>query len=145
MNRAQITANLLTLLQTTTGIVNSGLVFKTWNDQSLGGMPALILLSGKDGYVRQPNPLPPIVTRNYRVIIYQSAPANASPDAVVGQTLNDNMLDKLDTVMTTQDPRLITLNGLVNRVWTEGDAETDNGDMDGAAMIVYPIKVLVPN
>lgn len=146
MNRSAITAALLALVQATTGIKNSGLILKAWNDQALGGMPAMFLVSGKDTYVRQPNNLPPIVTRNYRVIIYQSAPENAAPGSTPGQTLNDIMLDALDTAfLPAPGSEVNTLGNLVNKAWAEGDAETDNGDIDGAAMIVYPIKVLVPN
>lgn len=76
-------------------------------------------------------------------IVYHKGP---SPRAI----WNNLIIDALETALAPKptDPGFFeernTLSGLVVHCFIEGEIFKDPGDIDGQAMIVIPIKVLVP-
>jgi hypothetical protein len=68
----------------------------------------------------------------------------AGPDAV-GAAVNNLILDALEATLRPDDvDGCCTLGGLVAHAWIEGDIFKDPGDLDGRALLVAPVRVLVP-
>lgn len=65
------------------------------------------------------------------------------PDLVLDSEINA-LLDAIDAVFGSDPDLPQTLGGLVHKVWVDGETEKFNGDLDGQAMIVVPLSILVP-
>ncbi len=70
--------------------------------------------------------------------------ATGDPDAVPA-VANNLILDALDTALAPDSPDgCCTLGGLVAHAWIEGKVLKDPGDLDGRALLVVPVVMLVP-
>ena len=56
------------------------------------------------------------------------------------------VMDGVEQVLQADDlvNDVCTLGGLVNHVWIDGMVFKDTGDLDGQAMLIVPIRILVP-
>lgn len=71
--------------------------------------------------------------------------SGAAPSAIPSATLN-YVLDALMRVLEPDPIREVqTLGGLVHNCWIEGQIELHAGDLDGQAIVVIPIRILLPN
>lgn len=80
------------------------------------------------------------------LIIYQATPLAPNVDGAVENNL---ILDALETAIAPkpQDPgypKRNTLGGLVYHAYFDGNVFKDPGDIDNQAMMVVPVKMLVP-
>ena len=70
--------------------------------------------------------------------------ATSDPDAAPAIT-NNLILDALDAQLAPESPDgCCTLGGLVAHAWIEGKVVKDPGDLDGRALMVVPVVMLVP-
>ena len=70
--------------------------------------------------------------------------ATSDPDATPAIT-NNLILDALDTALAPDSlDGCCTLGGLVAHAWIEGKVLKDPGDLDGRALMVVPVVMLVP-
>ena len=70
--------------------------------------------------------------------------STGDPDAVPATT-NNLILDALDAALHPDSPDgCCTLGGLVAHAWIEGKVFKDPGDLDGRALMVVPVMLLVP-
>ena len=70
--------------------------------------------------------------------------ATGDPDAA-GTTTNNLILDALDAALRPDSPDgCCTLGGLVAHAWIEGEITKDPGDLEGHALMVVPVRILVP-
>lgn len=68
----------------------------------------------------------------------------ADPDAA-GASVNNAILDAIEAALAPDDASgCCTLGGLVAHCWLEGEVFKDPGDLDGQALLIAPIRVLVP-
>ena len=68
----------------------------------------------------------------------------AGPDAVAA-SVNNLILDALEATLPPDSPDGdCTLGGLVAHAWIEGQVFKDPGDLDGRALMIVPIRLLVP-
>lgn len=66
------------------------------------------------------------------------------PDAL-GAATNNAILGAIETALAPDDATgCCTLGGLVQHCWLEGEVFKDPGDLDGQALLIAPIRVLVP-
>lgn len=83
----------------------------------------------------------------FKVVIYQDT---AQDRSVSGAVLNRKMQEAFEKVIAPlpSDPghreERNTLGGLCHHVWVEGSTFKDGGDLDGQAVLVIPVNVLVP-
>ncbi len=117
---------------------------KLWDD--LPSQPALCQAEHDESFV-QATRLPFKRSFSASWLIYHKA--GADPSAIPGQTSNA-ILDAIETVFSPSpsdpgwpDARL-TLGGLVHHCFISGKVFKDPGDLDGQALIIVPITVLVP-
>jgi hypothetical protein len=70
--------------------------------------------------------------------------ATADPDAVPA-SLNNAILDAVEAALAPDSADgCCTLGGLVAHCWIEGEVFKDPGDLDGQALLIVPIRMLVP-
>ncbi len=70
--------------------------------------------------------------------------STGDPDAIPAVT-NNLILDALDAALQPDGPDgCCTLGGLVAHAWIEGKVVKDPGDLDGRALMIVPVVVLVP-
>lgn len=131
---------LFTLLQTATGVKTSGRRLKFATDVS--EQPALFLDDRGTEYDAHPTGLGP--KRHMMADVWLYTNGGKNPDAVPATELN-NMIDAIETAL---DPSPVTntqtLGGLVVHCWIEGRPEFYSGHLDGQAIAVIPVKILVP-
>jgi hypothetical protein len=105
--------------------------------------PALFLRHIGDRYPERATRLPVKVTLECEAWIYSSTGPNANdvPDVVM-----NGLLDVVESALLPPPGREAqTLGGLVSHAWIEGTVDIHPGDLDGQAIAIIPIKVLVPS
>jgi hypothetical protein len=77
------------------------------------------------------------------VVFYVQVGSNA--EAEPGAAIN-KLLEALDAALLPDDDlrNTLTLGGLVQQCWIEGDTDIDQGGLDGQAKAVVPLQILVP-
>ena len=124
----------------TTGFRTTGRRLKLWGD--VAAQPALFLRNASEEISPRNARMPPRVTMHCEAWIYSNA--GTAPDVVPAVTLNHI----LDAVMQVLEPgpgqEVLTLGGLVHNCWVEGQVELHTGDLDGQAIAVVPIRILLP-
>jgi hypothetical protein len=104
--------------------------------------PALFLRHVADEFPPRPTRMPPKTVIECEAWIYCNAGAN--PDLAPEVALNA-LLDGVETALKPAPGiEAQTLGGLVTHCWIEGRVEIHPGDLDGQAIAVVPIKMLVP-
>ncbi len=115
-----------------------------WDD--VPGQPAFMQAEQNEVFVQEAG-RPAQRTLTAKWIVYH--PAGADPNGSPTTTSNQ-IMDALEAAMrpAPNDPGLYqgrnTLGGLVYRAWIDGNVFRENGDLDGQAMIVVTVKILVP-
>lgn len=113
----------------------------TWDKVPPEQQPALFLAD----YTEFPDPsllgLDDKNTMRPKIFIYA-----AVDQYTIGSTVLNNLLDAVAAAMAPRDPSINVQNlgGLVNRVWFKGEPIKDPGDLDGQAVALLPIEILVP-
>ena len=112
----------------------------TWTD--LPAQPALCQAE-HDETVAQATAMEPRTTLGASWLIFHQAGLDAA--AVPAQTTNAILAAVRALFVDPTEPDLAqTLGGLVHKCWIEGRIQKFQGDLDGQALIVVPIKILVP-
>lgn len=112
--------------------------------------PALFLVDVRETYSPRPKGLPTKVTLNGYIIIYFQAPMPLldaiGEETVVGSTMLNALLLAVRTALQPDDVMTgtLTLGGLVDHCWIEGDADKDTGIYTQQGAAIVPIKMLVP-
>lgn len=93
--------------------------------------------------VERPNIVFAKRTMHAEIWIYFQAGSNK--EAEPGAELN-RLAEALDAAFEPDDGGLgtLTLGGLVQHCWIEGEVDIDPGDYDGQAKLVVPVLILVP-
>ena len=146
MNRETIATALLTLIQSATigsapAFVEVDRRYKTWDE--CHQKPAAFLQSPHENYVRPDLQVPRKVTLSYDLFVYVDT--GTDPNFIPDTQIN-NIMDALDAAF---EPPWTTapanqLGGLVTNCWIEGDVLRSSVFNTGQAIIIVPIKVLVP-
>lgn len=106
--------------------------------------PALYVTEGDENYKQPGGVMPPIRDIEFRVVVYHDVGKDTSHPRPA--TENDMILEAFEKVMLnfdTPDQRQ-TLGGLVHHARIEGTIMKDSGDLDGQAMLLVPIWVMIP-
>jgi hypothetical protein len=128
----------------TWGAPSRGLAFsarrvKLWDD--LPAQPALCQAE-QDEMVAETTGLPSKTTYSASWLIYHAA--GKDPGAIPATETN-LILDAVQAMFPSGDPdRVQTLGGLVHHCFITGKVFKDSGDIDGQALIIVPIRILVP-
>jgi hypothetical protein len=103
-------------------------------------MPALLQGVGPEEFTAKFGAPPKrILTANW-LIYYKPYTAPQSSDP-----LTNAVMDGIEAVFVPDSPTgNVTLGGLVTHAWIEGDVFKAAGDLNDQAMIVVPIKMLIP-
>ena len=112
---------------------------KLWDD--LPAQPALCQAE-QDEEVAEVTALPSRTTYSASWLIYHTV--GKDPAATPASETN-LILDAVQALFPSGDPdRVQTLGGLVHHAFIAGKVFKDSGDLDGQALIIVPIKILVP-
>lgn len=108
----------------------------------VAAQPALFLRHVGDSYSPHATRLPPRIVMHCEIWLYSNA--GQDPDAAPEIALNI-LLDAVETLLRPLPGREAqTLGGLVTHCWIEGQVEIHPGDLDGQAIAIVPVKILVP-
>lgn len=112
---------------------------KMWTD--VPGQPAFCQAE-HDEDIQQVTRQLPKRTLSASWMIYHSV--GIDPDAIPATETN-LILDAIDAVFPSDDPDQVqTLDGLVHYARISGKVFKDPGDLDGQALIIVPISILIP-
>ena len=110
-----------------------------WSD--LPAQPALCQAE-HDEDIEEVTGLSAVTTLSASWLIYHDV--GKDPEAVPAQESN-LILDVVQALFPAGDPDNVqTLDGLVHHCFISGKLFKDPGDLDGQALIIVPIKILVP-
>lgn len=121
------------------GFVHRSRRVALWSD--LPGQPALCQAE-HDEDVEETTGLPPVATLSASWLIYHDV--GKDPQAEPARESN-LILDAVQALFPAGDPDNVqTLGGLVHHCFISGKLFKDPGDLDGQALIIVLIKLLVP-
>lgn len=104
--------------------------------------PALFLRNTGDEYPHRPTGMPAKVVMECEAWIYSNAGTDPNIDPATGLNC---IIDAVEAIMKPAPGFAVqTLGGLVAHAWIEGKIDMHPGDLDGQAIAVIPIKILVP-
>jgi hypothetical protein len=151
-DREPIWAALLALLQS----IPSG-TFKVVSRQHIQPptlaaelQPALFIVQTRETRTPRPAGLPVKLTLNGFLIVYFQSPPplidDIGQETIVGATQLNQLLAAIDAALVPDDPFTgkLTLSGLVEHCWIEGDVDMDTGIYGQQGAAIIPLKMLVP-
>jgi hypothetical protein len=118
--------------------------FKLWSDVPAAARPACFLFEGGlETYTWSEGAIPKRVIEA-KIFAYLSA----RDHAVLGASLLDNVMDALDLAFAPQGADCAlgrnTLGGSVYSCRIDGKVLKDPGDFDGDALLIVPVKLVLP-
>lgn len=117
---------------------------KLWSDVPAMSRPACFLFEGGQETYSWSESAAPKRAIEVRLFIY----LNAKDPAVAGAALLNDVLDKLDGAFALSGADLATgrntLGGAVHHCRIDGKALKDPGDLDGDALLIVPVKLILP-
>nr|WP_294564482.1 hypothetical protein [uncultured Rhodopila sp.] len=142
MSRETIMTALFTLLTVGGAFQTTGRRLIHWS--KVPQQPALFLRNADGGdYPQRTTRLPPKVTLDCEVWLYCNDGSN--PDVAPAIGLN-NAIDAVEAALKPAPGfEAQTLGGLVSHCWIEGKIDMHPGDLDGQAIAIVPVKLLVPS
>ena len=130
----------------TQGFRTSGRRRKHW--QEVAAQPALYVVAVAERWPGRATGIPAAVVIEAEIWIYSDAGKN--PDVVPDTVLNA-LIGAVETALAPTPvftgiavQNAQTLGGLVEHCWIEGDLEKAPGDLEGQALAVIPVLLLVP-
>jgi hypothetical protein len=146
-NRNKILDGLLTVLRNGTQgkfkIYSRKL--KLWDAIPPTSKPALYLTDHTDSYTRTGRGLPAKVIIDCRLFLY--AYADVADDKAIGSVIINDLVDAVERALTPgpgMEVQNLGFPGEVDHCWIEGESLKEPGDVDGDALALVPIKILVP-
>lgn len=140
MTRETIMDALLAKLVTATAFKTTGRRLVHWTQ--VAEQPALFLRNVAEQHMSRPTRLPGKVLMDCEAWLYSHAGQN--PDTAPSIGIND-LIDAVQAVLNPSPAEEAqTLGGLVIHCWIEGRLDIYPGDLDGQAIAVVPVKMLVP-
>jgi hypothetical protein len=117
---------------------------KLWSDVPPASRPACFIFEGgQEAYSWTEGPLPKRIIE-VKLFVY----LNARDPSVVGASLLNEVMDALDTVFALSGGDIAigrnTLGGAVYHCRIDGKALKDPGDLDGDAVLIAPVKIILP-
>lgn len=142
--REQAMEALFALLQTVPGFNSYSRRLKMWTQVPTESQPALFLVEHSESRLTSLRGTPGRLQLLANIWIMLKT---TDPEIIGGTELN-NLLDAIETTIETSgvDPKVNvqTLGGLVNRCWVNGTVIKDPGDIDGQALAIMPVNILMP-
>jgi hypothetical protein len=117
---------------------------KLWSDVAPANRPACFLFEGGlESYAWSEGAVPKRVIEA-KIFAY----LNARDHSTVGATLLDDVMDALDLAFALTGPDITlgrnTLAGAVYSCRIDGKVLKDPGDLDGDALLIVPVKLILP-
>lgn len=113
---------------------------KLWNDVPSELQPALYMTDHTEKQLNAPRGVPNKATWDVMLFVYAKV-----GESEVGSTILNNLLDSIDGALLPEvSINVLTLGGLVYRVYTDGEIRKDPGDLDGQAIALIPLSIRPP-
>jgi hypothetical protein len=117
---------------------------KLWTDVSMANRPACFIFEGGfESYSWSEGAVAKRVIEP-KVFVY----LNAKDPNVIGASLLNDVMDALDDAFALSGDDLLigrkTLGGLVYHCRIDGKLMKDPGDLDGDALLIVPVKMILP-
>jgi hypothetical protein len=138
-SRESIYQALFAMLQEIDGFQLTSRKLRHWQDVPQPNQPALFLVQKGETFQRLDG-LPP--KRMFIAEIYLYA-RSQDPFAPPASILNP-LMDAVETIFAPDASGNQTLGGLVQHAWIEGRVETDEGVLGEQAVVIVPVRILVP-
>lgn len=117
---------------------------KLWNDVVVSSRPACFLYEGGEDVYTWTEGARPRRVIDIKLFIY----LNAKDTTVAGGALINDVMDALDTAFTPKGADQVlgrnTLSATAYHCRIEGKILKDPGDLDGDALVVVPVKIVLP-
>jgi hypothetical protein len=117
---------------------------KLWSDVPAASRPACFLFEGgQETYFWSESAIPKRVIE-IRLFVY----LNAKDPSIAGASLLNSVMDAFDTAFALTGGDVVsgrnTLGGKVYNCRIDGKALKDPGDLDGDALLIVPVKLILP-
>lgn len=115
-----------------------------WDQIPQEQRPALVQIERGEDYVQDSPGQPPKVTLDVLLMIVADTKVNVQAGSEPITVLNP-LIDVVDSALRPdQVSWQQTLGGLVYECWIDGRIEKSSGDLDGDAVAIIPVKLIVP-
>jgi hypothetical protein len=117
---------------------------RLWSDVPAASRPACFLFEGgQETYAWSETALPKRIIE-VKLFVY----LNAKDPSIAGAALLNGVMDALDTAFALSGGDLVlgrnTLGGTVYHCKIDGKPLKDQGDLDGDALLIVPVKLVLP-
>jgi hypothetical protein len=117
---------------------------KLWSDVPAASRPACFLFEGgQEAYTWSETAIPKRIIE-VRLFVY----LNAKDPSTAGAALLNGVMDAFDTAFALSGADVIsgrkTLGGTVYNCRIDGKALKDPGDLDGDALLIVPVRLILP-
>lgn len=117
---------------------------KLWSDVTAANRPACFVFEGGEETYSWSEPGIPKRMLDVRLFIY----LNAKDQSVSGASLVNDVMDSLDRAFAVSGADFPqgrnTLGGTVHQCRIDGKLLKDPGDLDGDALVIVPVKIILP-
>lgn len=115
---------------------------RVFDDVSSDEQPAAFVVEHDETYEQPSRGLPPKRIMNLSVFCY----ARAEIGGIVGGTIVNAIVQAIEQALLPDDQQaqVCTLGGLVHWCRIEGRVFKDPGDLDAQAMVIVPVRVMLP-
>ncbi|VFU10252.1 hypothetical protein [Methylocella tundrae] len=117
---------------------------KLWSDVPATSRPACFMFEGGQETYSWNEGATPKRAIDLKLFVY----LNAKDPAVIGATLINDVMDALDDAFALSGADLAmgrnTLGGAVHHCRIDGKTLKDPGDLDGDALLIVPVKLILP-
>lgn len=141
MNRELIFSTLFSRLQAIAGITTTSRRWKPVKDVSQADQPALFLIPIRET-VDGPIGRPRVFTIDADVCIYAHTRGD---NTIPAATILNPLIDAVVAAFVPDNPMSgrMTLGGLVEHCWIEGQIETDEGYFGDQGVVILPVRIKV--
>lgn len=117
---------------------------KIWQNVTDPDQPALFMVKGNEVVEQRGRGLPAVHLLNFQFFIYSTV---GNDDRALTSTPINEILDAFEDAFTPAEgatDHVETLGGICSHAWIEGEIEVFEGMLEGQAIAIVPINVLVP-
>jgi hypothetical protein len=140
MNREAIYSALFSHLAAAAPFAYTSRRLKHWTDLQPAEKPALMVIQ-KNETAHRIHGFPPKWTLEVDIYVYCQAPDEYKS----ASTVLNPLIDAIESALAPPPyAEVQTLGGLVDHCWIEGKTQTDEGALQGDAVCILPVFIMVP-
>lgn len=144
--RETIYGALFTQLKTAAGFKVVSRRVRLWDQLKSDERPALIMIEPRENYVQNATGQPQEATLHVNLLLIADVQQNRETESMPPISIINPLIDAVEAALAPSPVTWAqTLGGIVSHAWIEGEIMKDSGDLDGTAIALMSVRILVPS